>query len=344
MRWRARALMLLACLFSAMVPVLSAWAERGDITEFDLPEGSHMRAMVAGPDGNLWLAGGFSGCNRYCVPAAVIRLTPDGKATPFRLPPGSGETPVAITLGPDGNLWVVEFDLSRVLRVTTEGEFTVYSLGGEPTSIASGPDGNLWVTEPISPYRRITRLTVDGDVTRFPLPPGLSAGGIIAGPDDRMWFLGRGRRIGTISMDGTIEELDIPVEPVSNIALGSDGNVWFAAFANGPLIARLTPKGDVTEFPIPHRVGTIAAGPDGALWGTESAPLTGVQHIVRITTQGESEEFAVPPPPRFLGAVAAGPDGNIWYTASDPSRRQRVGRLEVDGATAGVPSVRRSGR
>ncbi len=332
MKGRVRTLMLAAIFLAATAPVvLPAWAERGDITEFDLPEGSSMRALVAGPDGNLWLAGWFAGCTPYCPPAAVIRLTPDGEATPFRLPPGSGDTPWDITLGPDGNLWVAEFEFARVLRVSPEGEFTVFQLRAQTArSIAAGPDGNLWVTTthccrlPSAIYR----VTPDGQTAEFPLPnstPG--AEHIIAGPDDRMWFLAGARRIGMISMDGTIEALEIPVQPSSNMVLGSDRNVWFAAGANGgPRIARLTPEGDVTEFPIPHRVGKIAAGPDGALWGIELGgwPPTGVQHVVRITTQGESEEFALPPPPRLLQAVAAGPDGNIWYTTG-----ARVGRLEV---------------
>ncbi len=147
MRWRARALMLVTCLFASTMPVLQAWAERGDITEFDLPKPSSMRAIVAGPDGNLWLTGWFGGCQDpgVCVGAAVMRLTPDGEATPFRFPRGAGDTPEDVTLGPDGNLWVVEFEFTKLLRVTPEGEFTVYQLRGQPSRIASGPAGYLWV-------------------------------------------------------------------------------------------------------------------------------------------------------------------------------------------------------
>jgi virginiamycin B lyase len=326
--------MLAACLFAIVMPVLPARAERGDITEFDLPQDcNRMRPVVAGPDGNLWLAGS---CRRL----AIIRLTPDGEVTTFTTPPGSGDTPLDITVGPDGNLWVVEFEFGKVLRVTPEGEITVYSLRvpDGPSAIASGPDGNLWFTTSTSVGNFIGRITIDGDVTEFPLSqPSSWPQGIAAGPDGRMWFIEvTARRIGMISMDGTIEELEIPVRPVGSIALGSDGNLWFGASgADGSLIVRLTPDGELTEFPISNPVSRIVAGPDGALWATQPR----VQQIVRITTEGEIEEFALPPGSWGGTSLAAGPDGNIWFTLF-----RKVGRLELDGATTAIPPVEPSRR
>ena len=67
------------------------------------------------------------------------------------------------------------------------------------------------------------------------------------------------------------------------VTLGPDGNLWFAELLGR--IGRMTPSGDVTEFPTPT-VGSspqdIAAGPDGALWFTEN----GKNQIGRITTAG----------------------------------------------------------
>ncbi len=190
---------------------------------------------------------------------------------------------------------------------------------------------------------RITRISVDGDVTEFPLEPGISAGGITAGPDGRMWFGMSGPRIGMISTDGTIEELEIPVQPISNMVLGPDGNLWFEARGAGTnLIVRLSADGELTEFPLPMFVFEIAAGADGALWGFSRR--NEVQLIVRITTEGELvEEFALPQHPGFEGwpvALAAGPDGNIWYTTFGG----RAGRLELDSATTAKPKARHSGR
>ncbi|HKD19994.1 MAG TPA: hypothetical protein VKG23_19235, partial [Thermoanaerobaculia bacterium] len=77
------------------------------------------------------------------------------------------------------------------------------------------------------------------------------------------------------------------------IALGSDGNLWFADMLNR--VGRITPSGVVTMFPTPT-VGSspqdICAGPDGALWFTEN----GQNQIGRITTAGGFTEYPVTTP------------------------------------------------
>jgi virginiamycin B lyase len=66
----------------------------------------------------------------------------------------------------------------------------------------------------------------------------------------------------------------------SDVALGSDGNIWFTErFLS--VIGRITPTGEITEFPLP-KTGSypeqIVAGADGNLWFTES----GINKIGRI--------------------------------------------------------------
>jgi hypothetical protein len=67
----------------------------------------------------------------------------------------------------------------------------------------------------------------------------------------------------------------------------------------------------------------IAAGPDGALWFTESAAPG---RIGRITTEGDITEYAsglllISNP----WLIAAGPDGNMWFTGNNlPGRVARI--------------------
>jgi virginiamycin B lyase len=55
-----------------------------------------------------------------------------------------------------------------------------------------------------------------------------------------------------------------------------------------PVIYRVTPKGDITPFPMPAKsmATFITAGPDGNLWFTEPNGKVG-----RITTSGDVTEF-----------------------------------------------------
>jgi FG-GAP-like repeat len=62
-------------------------------------------------------------------------------------------------------------------------------------------------------------------------------------------------------------------------------------------------------------VGSIAAGPDGALWFTERVACDTIcgGKIGRITTEGAFTEFLPPPGVVGLGGIATGPDGALWF-------------------------------
>jgi len=81
---------------------------------------------------------------------------------------------------------------------------------------------------------------------------------------------------------------DIPY----GIALGPDGNLWFAQEGSHPAIGRITPAGRITEFADGLNRGSlpfeITVGPDGAMWFTDqgSTPAIG-----RITMDGRITEF-----------------------------------------------------
>src|SRR6266536_4153344 len=110
----------------------------------------------------------------------------------------------------------------------------------------------------------------------------------------------------------TITEFSVPT-PGSGpwgIAAGPDGALWFTESPGGK-IGRITTSGVVSEFPVNFLPESIAAGPDGNLWTANIAgPCIG-----RITTSGVSNAFAVNT--FSCGRIAAGPDGNLWFTEQD---------------------------
>jgi virginiamycin B lyase len=324
--------MLAVCLLAATIPVIPAHADRGDVTYYDLPPNTSGGAMVAAPDGSLWLAGWHVGQG-----LKIVVVTPEGDVTEFFAPPFSGEVPNDMAVGSDGNIWIAEFEYAYLLRVTPDHEVTKFKLRAQTLrSIAAGPDGNLWVTgyRPGSGPAVIFRVTVDGQATEFPLPEGNSGypDHIMAGPDGRMWFTMGPDRLGTIDMDGTFGEVAITFyHPRWNLALGADGNVWFAA-ENGRVV-RVTVDGETTEFSLPYQPSYIVAGADGALWAATSF----ADQLFRITTEGEIEDF---PLDHRVGHMAAGPDGSIWFRAFRQGQLQ-VGRLDSGPPPATAPAVQR---
>jgi streptogramin lyase len=143
---------------------------------------------------------------RWLGPAEVLATT-DGVTTEFPLPtPGSGPTTIALTQ--DGSVWFTESAGNRVGRMRPDGtglaEFPLPNPNSGPRIIAVGGDGHLWFVELSGTMdgrrpdgNRVGRITMQGEITEFPLPPtAAGATGLTAGSDrqppsrigDRLWF------------------------------------------------------------------------------------------------------------------------------------------------------------
>ncbi len=120
---------------------------------------------------------------------------------------------------------------------------------------------------------------------------------------------------------------------------GNDGDMWLGM--NGK-IARVTPSGQVSYFPIPT-AGVVAdfltVGPDGNIWFTEGPPSgsTSVNgKIGKITPSGVITEY--PPSPgvvrlnggNSLGTITRGPDGNLWYSDGVKLFRMTTSGVNLD--------------
>jgi virginiamycin B lyase len=254
--------------------------------------------------------------------------------TEFPVPtPASGLT--ALTSGPDGNLWFLEFRANQVGKISTDGVFTEYPIptpNSQPAGLAAGPDGNLWFAE--FNGNQIGRITPKGAVTEFPGPtPNSHLEQITAGADGNLWFLddagGPGRRgaVGRITPAGDITEF--PVVPQLNggthrIAAGPDGNVWFAEIG---ALGRVTPTGDITLFPLhpANIVSGIVAGPDGNVWFTDAE----ARAVGRMNpTTGKVTAFQVPSG-NIPSDITVGPNGNLWFAEQSVRALVNNGIAEV---------------
>jgi virginiamycin B lyase len=98
---------------------------------------------------------------------------------------------------------------------------------------------------------------------------------------------------------------------------------------------------DMTEYPVPTPnsfPAMITAGPDGALWFTE----TQGNQIGRITATGVVTEYPVPTPSSHPYGITAGPDGALWFAeGGDGSISGKIGRITTAGVITeyGVPTA-----
>ncbi len=159
----------------------------GSITEFPLPGPSGPDwEIAAGPDGNLWLS---NSRNNSSTVARLLKVTPQGAATPFPL--AAGISVFTLVGGADGNIWFIEKNATTgaIGRITPEDVVTDFWLAANhfAADLTLGPDGNIWFTE--SSANMIGRITLDGVITEFAIPiPNSYPRGIASGVDGNIWF------------------------------------------------------------------------------------------------------------------------------------------------------------
>ena len=244
---------------------------------------------------------------------------------------------------------------------TAVGTITEYPFptpGGSP-SVAGGPDGNMWFTK--GSANQIGRITVPrahgrfrgqggGAIHEITVPtPNSEPSDIVAGPDGAIWFTEfRASQIGRLDLaTGTITEFPIPNSDrffdiftqtfttstgPRGITVGPDGNLWFAQF-NASRIGRITPSGEITQFPTPtpnSRPVGITAGPDGNVWFTEPVG----NKIGRITPDGVITEFPLPTPMSRPVGITLGLDGGLWFAEYIGNK---IGR--IDPATGAITEI-----
>jgi sugar lactone lactonase YvrE len=188
-----------------------------------------------------------SGARGKQTPVSVVRVSPDGRATPFVT---GILNATGLAFSPEGDLFVTSRALGTVYRVDGTGESTQYAEGmGVATGAVFDAAGNLFVGDrsgtifKIDPERRIFvyatlepsiaayHLAMDSEGTLFVTGPTLSSNDAIWAIDthgqSRVWFRGLGRPQG--------------------LTLADNGDVYLAACLRGRHgLVRVTPQGEAT--------------------------------------------------------------------------------------------------
>jgi len=224
----------------------------GKISEFPLPSANtFLSSITTGPDGNRWFTE---------QQGKIGRMTLIGKVSEFSLPFHQYPAGPDPTKEPAG------------------------SAQGEPLAITAGPDGNLWFTEIGHVGSSIGRITTSGKITEFPLPSANTfPSSITAGSDGNIWFTVIGTnngpsKIGVITPQGKIREFTLSHSILGSITRGPDGNLWFTEFQYGVTgttagkIGSITTAGKISYFPLPRSSNSptsITFATDHTLWFIE---------------------------------------------------------------------------
>jgi len=311
---------------------------------------------------------------------AVGALAASGAPLIVEFPSVGHGVPVA---GPGGNGWfgtVVAASgssgqQSAIGRVAPDGTITYFTAGleqyREPQNLAAGSDGNVWFVgvADATLALAIGRVTPTGSISFF--TTGLQAdsffaqhrvsGGLVPGADGSLWFsdigkpgtgavpsIGRIVPCTSLPCTPTIQEFPVPRPWVPQFppVRGSDGNMWFSVYdgASGWGIARITPAGAISQFPITTTADEVGVpdpilGGDGNLWFAIAGgpfPQATPAAIARITSAGVITEFSAGLQPGNRSVpegLTLGPDGNVWFIDAYPGYGDvpSIGRITPSG-------------
>ena len=207
----------------------------------------------------------ISGPRGKQTPVSVVRVSPDGRATPFVT---GILNATGLAFNPDGDLFVTSRAEGNVYRIDAAGESTVYVEGmGVATGAAFDVEGNLFVGDRSGTIFKINRerqifvhatlepsvaayhLAVNAAGTLFVTAPSLSSNDAIwaiePNGDTRAWYRGLGRPQG--------------------LAISREGDVYLAACLHGRHgLVRVTPNAEASLVVSASNLIGVAFSPLGS--------------------------------------------------------------------------------
>lgn len=175
----------------------------------------------------------ISGPRGKQTPVSVVRVSPDGRGTPFVT---GILNATGLAFNPDGDLFVTSRAEGTVYRVDPAGEFTTYAEGmGVATGAAFDEEGNLFVGDrsgtifKINPQRQIfVHATLEPSVAAYHIAVNREGRLYVTGPT-----LSSNEAVWTIEPNGDTRAWYRGLGRPQGLALSSEGDVYVAACLHG---------------------------------------------------------------------------------------------------------------
>jgi sugar lactone lactonase YvrE len=189
----------------------------------------------------------ISGPRGKSTPVSVVRISPDGRGTPFVT---GILNATGLAFNPEGDLFVTSRAEGIVYRVDAAGEFAVYAEGlGIATGAAFDAEGNLYVGD-----RSGTIFKVNAERSIFvhaTLEPSISAYHMTIDANGTLYVTGptpgSNDAIYAISPHGDVAVQYRGLGRPQGLAAAQDGSLYVAASSRGRRgIVRVTPDGEAS--------------------------------------------------------------------------------------------------
>lgn len=259
------------------------------------------KKLAVGPEGNVWFV---SNAGRR---PSIGYVTPLGAVSQFELP----GHPHDLAAAPGANMWFTYREEGSAaigdVALTEGGGATITlfhsGLGAEssPEELIAGPDGDLWFTDTWG--EAIGSVTPDGAIGEFSV---LDRPQQIVPVEGGFWIRGT-YGLARATTAGAVDYVEVPPfgegRRPRDIALGPEGDLWFAAegatadYETTGTVGRITPAGKVTAYtaslPAGSQPDEIVAGEDSDLWFADNGSTPAIGRII----PGEDPEPSGPSGP-----------------------------------------------
>jgi sugar lactone lactonase YvrE len=215
----------------------------------------------------------ISGSRGKETPVSVVRVSPDGRGTPFVT---GILNATGLAFSPDGDLFVTSRAEGNVYLVGPNGEPTVYAEGmGVATGAAFDAQGNLFVGDRSGTIFKIDRerrifvyATMEPSISAYHLAVNAQGDLFVTGPT-----LGSNDAIWVIDTHGEARAWYRGLGRPQGLALASNGDVYLAACLHGQRgIVRVTAEGDARLVVAGNNLVGLAFSPLGtAILATNEA-------------------------------------------------------------------------
>lgn len=207
----------------------------------------------------------ISGPRGKQTPVSVVRVSPDGRGTPFVT---GILNATGLAFNPDGDLFVTSRAEGTVYRVDPAGEFTTYAEGmGVATGAVFDAEGNLFVGDrsgtvfKINPERQIfVHATLEPSVAAYHMAVNQEGRLFVTGPT-----LSSNEAIWTIEPNGDTRAWYRGLGRPQGLALSSQGDIYVAACLHGRRgLVRITRAGEASLVLAGTNIVGVAFSPLGS--------------------------------------------------------------------------------
>jgi virginiamycin B lyase len=260
-------------------------------------------AIAAGADGSIWFTIDHANAIGRLRNGRIERLPTSGRNI----------EPIGLAVAADGSAWYTDLAARAIAHITRVGEIARFVLDTPITRLgrlAIAPDGAVWFADATG--YGITRLK-EGVFTRRRIESARGGPyGIAVTADGAIWAtLQNANQLLHLAADGTSRTFDLPRGGAvpADVAVGSDGSVWFLQF-RANRVGRFK-DGQFSDVEVGREnagLSGIAVTPNDDVW-------FGMMRRASLgrLRDGRIDVFALPRDNARPFSVAVDRDGNVWY-------------------------------